>query len=118
MIQSPAHRRLTQTLADEALTLLQNNRPRIDANGNGIAGDAGDDFNGDGELGDVLDGEIAGVLALHASIGNPPQVNVGVVAFQLDCPLEAWPDADRRLAQLESPRRAEDLAQILEELAA
>ena len=41
--------------------LLQNNRPRIDANGNGILGDAGDDFNGDGELGDVLDGEIAGV---------------------------------------------------------
>jgi hypothetical protein len=61
--------------------LLQNNRPRIDANGNGILGDAGDDFNGDGELGDVLDGEIAGVLALHASIGNPTQVNVGVVAF-------------------------------------
>lgn len=27
VIQSPAHRRLTQTLADEALTLLQNNRP-------------------------------------------------------------------------------------------
>jgi beta-glucosidase-like glycosyl hydrolase len=27
-IQSPAHRRLTQTLADETLTLLQNNRPR------------------------------------------------------------------------------------------
>jgi hypothetical protein len=61
--------------------LLQNNRPRIDANGNGILGDAGDDFNGDGELGDVLDGEIAGVLALHTSIGNPTQVNVGVVAF-------------------------------------
>jgi hypothetical protein len=61
--------------------LLQNGRPRIDANGNGTLGDAGDDFNGDGELGDILDGEIAGVLALHGSIGNPTQVNVGVVAF-------------------------------------
>ena len=61
--------------------LTQNGRPRIDANGNGVLGDAGDDFNGDGERGDVLDGEIAGVLALHTSIGNPTQVNVGVVAF-------------------------------------
>ncbi|MCC6847522.1 MAG: VWA domain-containing protein [Deltaproteobacteria bacterium] len=61
--------------------LLQNNRPRVDANGNGTAGDAGDDFNGDGEVGDILDGEIAGVLALHASIGNPAPVNVGVVGF-------------------------------------
>jgi len=61
--------------------LLQNNRPRVDANGNGVVGDAGDDFNGDGEAGDILDGEIAGVLALHASIGNPATVNVGIVAF-------------------------------------
>jgi hypothetical protein len=61
--------------------LLQNNRPLVDANGNGVAGDPGDDFNGDGEAGDILDGEVAGVLALHASIGNPPNVNVGLVAF-------------------------------------
>ncbi len=64
--------------------LTQNNQPRVDANGNGSAGDPGDDFNGDGEAGDILDGEIAGVLALHASIGNPSQVNVGVVAFATD----------------------------------
>ncbi len=64
--------------------LTQNNRPRVDADGNGTAGDAGDDFNGDGEWGDILDGEIAGVLALHASIGDPGQVNVGVVAFATD----------------------------------
>ncbi len=61
--------------------LVQNHIPLVDANGNGIAGDAGDDFNGDGEAGDTLDGEIAGVLALHASIGNPAGVNVGVEAF-------------------------------------
>ncbi len=64
--------------------MLQNGEPRVDANGNGVAGDAGDDFNGDGERGDVLDGEVAGVLALHASIGNPSNVNVGVVAFATD----------------------------------
>jgi hypothetical protein len=64
--------------------LVSNNRPLVDANGNGVAGDPGDDFNGDGEAGDTLDGEIAGVLALHASIGNPAQVNVGIVAFASD----------------------------------
>ena len=64
--------------------MLQNGEPRVDANGNGTAGDAGDDFNADGERGDVLDGEVAGVLALHASIGNPSNVNVGVVAFATD----------------------------------
>ena len=64
--------------------MVQNNRPLVDADGSGTAGDAGDDFNGDGEAGDTLDGEIAGLLALHASIGNPSAVNVGVVAFASD----------------------------------
>src|SRR4029453_4499705 len=36
---------------------------------------------GDTEAGEILDGELAGVLALHASIGNPANVYVGLVAF-------------------------------------
>ena len=52
----------------------------VDANGDGVI-NAADDFNGDGEPGETLDGEIAGVLALNASIGNPANVRVGVVAF-------------------------------------
>src|SRR5262245_1914664 len=59
--------------------MVANSIPLVDANGNHVSGDAGDDVNGDGERGDVLDGEIAGVLAVHASTGHP--VNVGVVAF-------------------------------------
>jgi cysteine-rich repeat protein len=64
--------------------MTQNGIPLVDADGNGIAGDAGDNFNapsGDTEAGEILDGEIAGVLALHASIGNPSNVNVGLQAF-------------------------------------
>jgi hypothetical protein len=63
--------------------MLQQNPPipLVDADGNGTAGDAGDDFNGDGEAGEILDGEISGVLSLHASIGNPSSVNVGLEAF-------------------------------------
>jgi hypothetical protein len=60
----------------------------VDANGNGMgtfgSPDAGDNFNvtsGDIEAGEVLDGEIAGVVALHASIGNPSNVRVGLEAF-------------------------------------
>ena len=55
----------------------------IDANGDGPV-NAADNFNGpsgDTEFGEILDGEIAGVLALHASIGNPSNVYVGMVAF-------------------------------------
>jgi hypothetical protein len=62
----------------------------VDADGNGTVengdhfGAGGDNFNalsGDTESGEILDGEISGVLALHASIGNPSNVAVGVVAF-------------------------------------
>jgi hypothetical protein len=55
----------------------------IDANGDGLV-NSSDNFNGpsgDTEFGEILDGEIAGVLALHASIGNPANVYVGLVAF-------------------------------------
>lgn len=55
--------------------------PPVDVNGDGIAGGPGDDVNGDGEAGDILDGELAGVLALNASLGDAATVNVGVVAF-------------------------------------
>ncbi|HUC33374.1 MAG TPA: hypothetical protein VMS14_08220, partial [Ilumatobacteraceae bacterium] len=62
----------------------------VDADGNGMVesgdhfGSGGDNYNalaGDTESGEILDGEISGVLALHASIGNPSNVAVGVVAF-------------------------------------
>jgi cysteine-rich repeat protein len=62
----------------------------VDADGNGMVqtgdhfGAGGDNYNalsGDTEAGEILDGEISGVLALHASIGNPSNVAVGVVAF-------------------------------------
>lgn len=55
----------------------------IDANGDGVVNSL-DNFNapsGDTEFGEILDGEISGVLALHASIGNPPNVYTGLVAF-------------------------------------
>jgi hypothetical protein len=55
----------------------------VDANGDGVVNSL-DNFNapsGDTEFGETLDGEIAGVLALHASIGNPANVYVGLVAF-------------------------------------
>jgi cysteine-rich repeat protein len=62
----------------------------VDADGNGMVddgdhfGSGGDNYNalsGDTESGEILDGEISGVLALHASIGNPSNVAVGVIAF-------------------------------------
>src|SRR5262249_60876533 len=40
-----------------------------------------DQFNGDGRAGTILDGEIAGVPALHASISSATNVRVGVEAF-------------------------------------
>lgn len=55
----------------------------IDANGDGVV-NASDNFNapsGDTEFGEILDGEIAGVIALHNSIGNPANVYTGIVAF-------------------------------------
>jgi von Willebrand factor type A domain-containing protein len=64
--------------------MTQNGIPLVDANGNQIAGDPGDNFNadaGDTEAGEILDGEIAGVLALHASIGNASTISVGLEAF-------------------------------------
>lgn len=62
----------------------------VDADGNGMVengdhfGAGGDNYNalsGDTESGEILDGEISGLLALHASIGNPSNVAVGLVAF-------------------------------------
>jgi len=61
--------------------LLDRGLPLIDVDGDGVAGGPGDDVNGDGEAGDVLDAEIAGVLALNASLASAPAVRVGVVAF-------------------------------------
>lgn len=55
--------------------------PLVDVNGDGIPGGPGDDVNGDGQAGDTLDGELAGVLALNASLGDEATINVGVVAF-------------------------------------
>ena len=40
-----------------------------------------DDINRDGKAGTILDAEIAGVIALNESLGNPVNVNVSVVAF-------------------------------------
>jgi hypothetical protein len=53
--------------------------PPIDVNGDGRV-NAGDDLNGDGTNGDILDAEIAGALALNASIHNFDSVSVGVMA--------------------------------------
>ena len=59
--------------------------PYVDADGDGLgsfaAPDPGDDFNGDGEAGETLDGEIAGILALNASLADGADVRVGLVAF-------------------------------------
>ena len=60
--------------------MQQNGIQLVDANGDGVI-TALDDYNGDGEAGETLDGEISGVLALNASIGNPLTVRVGVTAF-------------------------------------
>ncbi len=54
--------------------------PPVDVNGDGSI-NAGDDFNGDGSNGDILDAEIAGALALNASIHNFDEVSVGMIAY-------------------------------------
>lgn len=54
--------------------------PPVDVTGDGRV-DAADDLNGDGFAGDILDAEIAGALALHASIHNLNEVSVGVVGY-------------------------------------
>jgi hypothetical protein len=52
--------------------------------GSFIAPDPGDDLNADGEAGEILDGELSGVIALNASIASTPDVRVGVVVFASD----------------------------------
>lgn len=42
----------------------------MDCNGNGVAGEAGDNFNGDPRNGDILDCEISGVIALNQSLST------------------------------------------------
>ncbi len=54
--------------------------PPQDLDGNGFI-DAGDDYNGDSNNGTALDAEIMGLIALNASLGNPSNVDVGLVAF-------------------------------------
>ncbi|NIR50419.1 VWA domain-containing protein [candidate division KSB1 bacterium] len=56
------------------------NFPPIDLNDDGVVNEE-DDFNEDGTNGDILDAEIAGALALSASIDTLREVNVGVVAY-------------------------------------
>ncbi len=51
-----------------------------DCSGNGAVG-AEDDLNADGSRGDILDCEIAGVLALNGSLASTAGVQAGVVAF-------------------------------------
>lgn len=55
------------------------------SDGNDINGDgqitAADDVNGDGRSGTILDAEIAGVIALNKSFGNPTNVKVGLISF-------------------------------------
>jgi hypothetical protein len=40
-----------------------------------------DDANGDGSFGQIIDAELFGVIAVNQSLGNSPNVEVGVVAF-------------------------------------
>ena len=51
-----------------------------DCSGNGTVGSE-DDFNADGSVGDVLDCEIAGVVALNHSVATTSGLQAGVVAF-------------------------------------
>ncbi|MCB8945784.1 MAG: VWA domain-containing protein, partial [Ardenticatenaceae bacterium] len=55
----------------------------LDCNGNGIAGDIGDDFNMDGDNGDILDCEISGVISLNDSLVGT-NTNAAVVGFGTD----------------------------------
>ena len=53
----------------------------LDCDGNGTAGEANDNFNGDSVVGDTLDCEISGVTALNSSLGSTPGVSAGLGAF-------------------------------------
>lgn len=52
----------------------------LDCSGDGVVGPE-DDLNGDTSTGDVLDCEVAGVLALNRSLAGTSRVQAGVVAF-------------------------------------
>ncbi|MFN8105308.1 MAG: Ig-like domain-containing protein [Acidimicrobiia bacterium] len=52
-----------------------------DCDGDGALRLPGDDFNGDGKAGKVLDCEISGVLALNGTLVGRTDVTVGLVAF-------------------------------------
>lgn len=52
-----------------------------DCDGDGAGGDADDDLNGDSTIGDTLDCEISGVLALNDSLSALVGVDGGVVPF-------------------------------------
>jgi len=52
-----------------------------DCDGSGVGGDAGDDFNGDGSIGDTLDCEISGVVALNDSLSDRPEFDGGMIVF-------------------------------------
>lgn len=56
-----------------------------DCDGDGQAGQASDDFNNDGNIGDILDCEIGAVTSLNASLRGMPNANskikVGLVPF-------------------------------------
>jgi len=60
--------------------LVPDSVDRIDVNGDSVI-DAGDDFNYDGNYGDILDAEIGGVLSLNESIGDPAGVELGIIGF-------------------------------------
>lgn len=51
-----------------------------DCSGDSVV-DGDDDFNGDGTIGDTLDCEISGVLALNRSLGDLPDFDGGVIPF-------------------------------------
>lgn len=74
-----------------------------DINGDGSI-NALDDYNSDGQNGDILDAEIAGIIALNQSIGNPTGVKVGVVGFgQYAAPADVSPEPYEQLLA-ESPQ--------------
>lgn len=55
----------------------------LDCNGNGLSGDAGDDYNQDGINGDILDCEISGVIALNDSLIGT-NTDASIVGFGSD----------------------------------